>query len=276
MTENFERFVNEVEDDRPQDHNEAFERGLSILEEDFSAAMMLWGDGFELVPEDEFDVYYGRVLDAVELYITHRTWRSAEDVDLPGIEEMAVMAQICSPDLYDFIPDLISRTIKHADDMKYVEYGIDVLLVTAYLSQIEFHIEAHSDVLCTICNDMRRFCEDSRNRCERLGDVSFDTYSGDRGQAICILYAELFEELFKALTRERTIRSEDQLFAIGFEWKYEAPELSYVKHIDEAYGFTAKALECTPQNLGDMRGARGTAIELFLSEYFGIEIKKTD
>ncbi|MEA4977772.1 MAG: hypothetical protein VB016_04395 [Methanomassiliicoccaceae archaeon] len=165
--------------------------------------------------------------------------------------------------------------MKHADDMKYIEYGIDVLLVTIYLSQIEFHIEAHSDVLCTMCRDMTRFCEDSRNRCERLGKEYIDTDAGNRGQAICIMYAELFDRLFKSLTHERAVRSDDQLFAIGFEWKYESPELSYVKHIDEAYGFTAKALECTPQNLGDMRWVRNTEIELFLSEYFEIGIKKT-
>ncbi|MEA4977773.1 MAG: hypothetical protein VB016_04400 [Methanomassiliicoccaceae archaeon] len=94
IAENFERFVNEVEYDRSHNHTEAFERGVSVLEEDFSAAMMLWSDGFELVLEEEFDAYYGRVLDAMECYITHKTWRSAEDIDLPGIEEMAVMAQI--------------------------------------------------------------------------------------------------------------------------------------------------------------------------------------
>jgi hypothetical protein len=75
-----------------------------------------WCDAIENVPENSFDDLYDKILNSIEEYIVNAGWKLTDEQYYDGIEELAVMARIYSPDTYEILPELVKRLASHLND----------------------------------------------------------------------------------------------------------------------------------------------------------------
>lgn len=200
------------------EHN--FKRGRSAIGKDFSQSVTDWCDAIESVPENSFDDLYDKILNSIEEYIVNAGWKLTDEQYYDGIEELAVMARIYSPDTYEILPELVKRLASHLNDKDDPEYIKGLGVIAIIIAEKHFYASTYLDSYSAMCKEIVWICD-------TIGAIRMDGTD-----VFSDVYRTVFSELAAAIDAAMNDMPEEQMFKIGFEW-FDSGEKPYCDYIDD-------------------------------------------
>lgn len=207
--------------------------GEANIDGDFEEAVSYWCDALESVPEDDFDRLYLRILDCMERSFVQQAWKTTEHMDFCGLEELAEMVRIYSPDTYELLPDLIARMQKHLGDMQRFDYVCEMTDMTLLFARMHFCVETYLDSFSEVCGSMISFCDDALSRKDSIYDHNKDEEYMEGFTRTAENIRAVFLILGDTIDREVAGLEYDEVLRIGFEWMDtgERPYIDKFQHI---------------------------------------------
>ncbi len=238
--------------------------GEATIDGDFEEAALYWCEALENVPEKDFDTFYLRILESMERSFVQQAWKTTNGMDFSGLDELALMVRIYSPDTYELIPELISRIRKHLDDMQRFDYVSELLDMTLLFARTHFCVETYLDSYSEVCRSMISFCEDALSRKDTIYLYNKDEEYMEGFTDVAENLKLTFIALKDTIDREVSDLGYDEVLRIGFDWM-DTEERPYIEKLQEVFDL---GLDIQDRDTGSLDiNAVGRQITDFMNAY---------
>lgn len=248
------------------DWEELLSDGENIIDYDFTEAAEYWCDALDEVPEEHFDEAYRRILDSMENSFVHRTWKSAEGINIDGMDELAFVVSICSPDRYELMPELVKRLEKHLGDMKRFDYVSELLDLAVLFSRVTFDVDTYLDSYSDMCKLIIGFCDNILEMKDKIFENNPDQEMMDAAMTIAVAFKGAFSDLGEAIDEQQAKIVYQEVLRIGFDWM-EVDDRPYLNDIASFYDSLSEAACSGPT--ATITDNRNWIIRRFMNAYLG-------
>lgn len=212
------------------DWEKLLECGETVIDDDFEDAASRWCEALESVPEEDFDTLYLRILDSMERSFVQQAWKTTSEMDFYGLDELAMVVRIYSPDTYELLPELITRIQKHIGDMLRFDYVSEMLDMALLFARTHFCVETYLDSFSEVCGSIVSFCDDVLSRKDAIYQYNKDEEYMEGFVAVAESMRAVFTALKNAIDMETSGLGYEEVLRIGFDWM-DTDERPYVEKL---------------------------------------------
>lgn len=259
-------------DGEPGDWRELFDSGRSLIADGrCEEACARWIDAFETMPEAEFDGCFHIAADLLEDHIVKALWRSVDEVDIAGVDDLAYSIFMCFPEKRcedtDLLVVLLKRLNPHMEDINHVGYLVDLVDEAEILARkhIDMNVEIRthryvSDIVLGICSAaiMRSapMLESSNDRDEVVRTVS-----------IIGEVSSMFSKMRDSIARVVDAIPSDDVDRVVRGWSGRCTS-PYMDHLERAFDLSMRACCESGDECERLRDQRDSEVEKYVETYF--------
>lgn len=243
--------------------------GEAVIDGDFEEAVSYWCDALESVPEEDFDTLYLRILDSMERSFVQQAWKTTDGMDFCGLEELATMVRIYSPDTYELLPELISRIRKHISDMQRFDYVSEMLDMALLFARMHFCVETYLDSFSEMCESTIALCDDALGRKDTIYLHNKDKEYRDGFTTAAENIKATFSAIKNAIDKEIADLSYDEILQIGFDWM-DTEERLYIEKFQHIIDRGLEISDTSEDSL-DMQ-----TMKMLVNDFMDVYLKHSD